>query len=175
MLREFNLLVTTTRGNEAAVCSEIWYLLGEIGDKESQVDKTGVSGLIAAKTSLSPLDAVERLRKILRERAYEFRYSLRIIPIQRVVQTDLDEIKGVVAQLSKNIGEHESFRVTVEKRFSRLSGKDIIDVAAENVDRKVDLSNPDKIILIEVVGGRTGVSVIKPSRIVSVVKEKIDP
>ncbi|MDH5495036.1 MAG: RNA methyltransferase, partial [Candidatus Bathyarchaeota archaeon] len=80
MLRDFNLLVTTTRGNEADVCSEIWYLLGETGDSAAKVDKTGVSGLIAAKTSLQPLEAIEKLRNILKERPYEFRYTLRIIP-----------------------------------------------------------------------------------------------
>ena len=56
MLRDFNLLVSTTRGNEADVCSEIWYLLSEIGDSSIKVDKTGVSGLIVAKSSFSPFD-----------------------------------------------------------------------------------------------------------------------
>ena len=32
VLKDFNLLVTTARGNEEDACSEIWYLLGEIGD-----------------------------------------------------------------------------------------------------------------------------------------------
>ena len=174
MLRDFNLLVTTTRGHEADACSEIWYLLGEIGDNAAKVDKTGVSGLIAAKTSFSPLDSIKKFRDMLKERPYEFRYSLRIIPIQKVTRTDLSEIEHIVTQLSKDIREDESFRVTVEKRFSHLLSKDIIEVAAANVERKVNLTNPDKIILIEVVGGLTGISVIKPSDIISIVKEKFE-
>jgi len=51
MLRDFNLLATTLRGNERDACSELWYLLGEIGDSAPNVEKTGVSGLIAAKTA----------------------------------------------------------------------------------------------------------------------------
>jgi len=51
LLRDFNLLVTTARGNEENACSEVWYLLGEIGDRAAVVDKTGVMGLIAAKTA----------------------------------------------------------------------------------------------------------------------------
>jgi len=174
MLRDFNLLITTTRGNEADACSEIWYLLGEIGDDAAKVDKTGVSGLVAAKTSLSPLDAIEKFRDMLKERPYEFRYSLRIIPILRVTRTDLSEIKCIVTQLSREIRENESFRVTVEKRFSHLSRRNIIEVAAANIERKVDLTNPDKIVLIEVVGGFTGISVIKPFDIISIVKEKFE-
>lgn len=174
MLRDFNLLITTTRGNEADVCSEIWYLLGETGDNAAKVDKTGVSGLIAAKTSFSPLETIEKLRNILKERPYEFRYSLRIIPIQKVTRTDLGEIEHIVTQLAAEIKENETFRITIEKRFTNMSSKDIIETAAANIERKVDLINPDKIVLVEVVGGFTGVSVLKPSDIISIMKEKFE-
>ena len=173
MLREFNLLITTTRGNEAEVCSEIWYLLGEIGDNSIYVDKTGISGLIVAKTTFQPHEAIRKLRKLLEERPYEFRYSLRIIPIQEVVQTDLDEITEKAAQLAVEIEENNSFRITVEKRHSDISRIDIIEVVAKDIHRKVNLKNPQKIILIEVVGGLTGISVISPKDIISTTKERL--
>ncbi|MCK4435551.1 THUMP domain-containing protein [Candidatus Bathyarchaeota archaeon] len=172
MLREFNLLITTTRGSEAEVCSEIWYLLGEIGDNSIYVDKTGISGLIVAKTTFQPHEAIRKLRKLLEERPYEFRYSLRIIPIQEVVQTDLDEITEKAAQLAVEIEENNSFRITVEKRHSDISRIDIIEAVAKDIHRKVDLKNPQKIILIEVVGGLTGISVINPKSIISTSKER---
>ena len=173
MLRDFNLLATTSRGNEGDACSELWYLLGEIGDSAPTVDKTGVAGLIVAKTAFIPFEVVQKLRKILRERPYEFRYTLRIIPIDQVVRTDLGEIQRVATELSSKIGENETFRVTVEKRFTEMSSRDIIEAVAANIERKVDLSKPDKIMLIEVVGGLTGISVIKPEDILSVMKEKM--
>jgi len=173
MLRDFNLLATTSRGNEGDACSELWYLLGEIGDSAPTVDKTGVAGLIVAKTAFIPFEVVEKLRKILRERPYEFRYTLRIIPIDQVVRTDLGEIQRVATELSSKIGENETFRVTVEKRFTEMSSRDIIEAVAANIERKVDLSKPGKIMLIEVVGGLTGMSVIKPEEILSVMKEKM--
>ena len=172
MLREFNLLITTTRGSEAEVCSEIWYLLGEIGDNSIHVDKTGISGLIVAKTTFQPHEAIRKLRKLLEERPYEFRYSLRIIPIQEVVQTDLDEITERATQLAVEIEENNSFRITVEKRHSDISRIDIIEAVAKDIHRKVDLKNPQKIILIEVVGGLTGISVINPKSIISTSKER---
>jgi len=172
MLREFNLLITTTRGNEAEVCSEIWYLLGEIGDNSIHVDKTGISGLIVAKTTFQPHEAIKKLRKLLEERPYEFRYSLRIIPIQEVVQTDLDEIGEKVAQLAVEIRENDSFRITVEKRHSDISRRDLVEAVAKDIHRKVNLKNPQKIVLIEVVGGLTGISVINPKSIMSTTKER---
>ncbi|NWF86939.1 RNA methyltransferase [Candidatus Bathyarchaeota archaeon] len=173
MLRDFNLLATTSRGFEDAACSELWYLLGEIGDSAPTVDRTGVSGLIAARTVLSPFDVIEKFRKILHERPYEFRYMLRIIPIEKVVRTDLGEIQRVATELSLKIGANETFRVTVEKRFTQFATRDIIEVATANIERNVDLNNPNKILLIEVIGGLTGLSVIKPEEILAVMKEKL--
>lgn len=173
MLRDFNLLATTSRGNEDDACSELWYLLGQIGDSASTVDKTGVAGLVAAKTAFNPFEVIEKFRKILRERPYEFRYTLRLIPIEKVVRTDLGEIQRVATELSSKIGENETFRVTVEKRFTETSTRDIIEAAAANIERKVDLNKPDKILLIEVIGGLTGISVIKPDDILYVMKEKV--
>jgi len=173
MLRDFNLLATTSRGNEDDACSELWYLLGEIGDSAPTVNKTGVAGLIAAKTAFNPFDVIEKLRKILRERPYEFRYTLRMIPVEKVVRTDLGEIQRAATELSSKIGKGETFRVTVEKRFTETPTRDIIEAAAQNIEREVDLNNPDKILLIEVIGGLTGVSVIKPDEILAVMKEKV--
>jgi len=173
MFRDFNLLSTTSRGNERQACSELRYLLGEIGDSDPAIDKTGISGLVAAKTVLNPFDVIGKFRKILQERPYEFRYLLRVIPIERVVRTDLAEIREAVMQLVSRIEENETFRVTVEKRFTPTPTRDIIEAAAANIKRKVDLSNPSKIILVEVVGGLTGVSLAKPDEILSVIKEKL--
>ncbi|RLI41072.1 RNA methyltransferase [Candidatus Bathyarchaeota archaeon] len=173
MLRDFNLLATTSRGNEGNACSELWYLLGEVGDSAATVDKTGVAGLIAAKTAFNPFEIIGKLRKILHERPYEFRYTLRVIPIEKVVRTDLGVIQRVATELASKIGENETFRVTVEKRFTQLSTKDIVEATAANIERNVDLNKPDKILLVEVIGGFTGMSVIKPEDILSVMKEKI--
>jgi tRNA acetyltransferase TAN1 len=153
---------------------ELSYLLKEeLGDPEPMVGKTGVRGLVAAKTALNPCEVIQKFRVILQEHPYKFRYALRIIPIERVVPTDLDEIKQAASELAANIGENETFRVTVEKRFTSLHSKDLIDAAVTDIERKADLKNPDKILLIEVVGGLTGMALIKPDDVLAVVKEKM--
>ncbi|MEM1515606.1 MAG: THUMP domain-containing protein [Candidatus Bathyarchaeia archaeon] len=172
VMDDFNLLISTSKGNENNACSEIWFLLGELGDKEALVDKTEVAGLVVAKTKLDPFKVIEGLRKILKERPWEFRYVLKVIPIEVVVRTRIEEIKRAAASLYYKISENETFRVTVEKRHIEISSKEIIEAAVENLNRKVDLNNPDKIILIEVLGRLTGISVIRPTDILSVVKEK---
>jgi tRNA acetyltransferase TAN1 len=173
MLKDFNLLITTARGNEENVCSEIWYLLGELGDSAVVIDKTGITGLVAAKTFLNPFEVIEKLRVLLKERPYEFRYTLRVIPIEKVVRTIIEDIEKTSAELSSKIKEKETFRVSVEKRFSELPTEQIVEVVAANIERKVSLEKSDKIVLIEVVGKFTGMSIIKPLDIFSVSKERI--
>ena len=174
MISDLNLLATTSRGNERPMCNELLYLLKEeLGDAQAQTSKTKIRGLIVAKTTLDPYVTIEKLRAILKERPYEFRYALRILPIERVVPTDLGEIKRVTAELAARIGENETYRVTVEKRFTAIHSKDLIEAAASDIKRKADLKNPDRILLIEVLGALTGLSLLKPNDILSVVKEKM--
>jgi tRNA acetyltransferase TAN1 len=174
MISDFTLLATTARGNERAMVNEILYLLkDELCDAQAQAVKTKIRGLIVAKTLLDPIEVIEKFRVILTERPYTFRYAIRIVPIQRVVPTDLAEIKKVAEELAAKIDENQTFRVTVEKRFTVLHSKDIIQAAAGDIKRKVDLHNPDLILQVEVLGIQTGISLIKSTDILAVVKEKL--
>jgi tRNA acetyltransferase TAN1 len=174
MINDFNLLATTARGNERAMINEILYLLKEeLKDAEAQASKTKIRGLIVAKTLLDPVEVIEKLRSILAERPYEFRYALRIVPIQTVVASDLEEIKSATNEFATKIDEKQSFRVTIEKRFTELHSKDLIEAAAGDIKRKVALKNPDLILQIEVIGALTGISLLKPTDILAVVKEKL--
>jgi tRNA acetyltransferase TAN1 len=174
MIDGFNLIATTSRGNERPMCNELLYLLkDELGDVEARVAKTKIRGLIVGKTTLDPFEVIEKFRVVLKERPYEFRYALRILPIEKVVPTNLEEIKRASSELATKIGETESFRVTIEKRYTDLHTKDLIETAAEDVKQEVNLKDPDKILLIEVLGALTGLSVLKSTDILAVLKEKL--
>lgn len=174
MLSDFNLLATTARGNERQMIYEILYLLKEaLGDQSAEAGKTGVRGLIVAKTALNPCEVIVKFKEIVHERPYEFRYSLRIMPIEKVVETNLEALKLATAELAMGIGENESFRVTVEKRFTTLHAQEIIEAVATQIQNRVDLDNPDRVLLVEVVGKYTGLSLVKTELILSVPKEKM--
>ncbi len=172
MLKDFNLVVSTSRGNERNTCSEMWYLLGEVGDRGSTVEPTPAIGLVVAKTKLEPIKAVHDLRGLLKERPWEFKYTLRLVPIQSVSEANLDAIQSSVLSLAQKIMDNETFRITVEKRHTCLSSKTIIDTIAKKVDRKVNLENPDKIIMIDVIGNLAGTALVKPDDVLSVEREK---
>ena len=171
-LESFNLLVSSARGDEHDANSELRYLLGELGDRHASTNYTPVSGLTVARTKLDPVLLISRLRTILKIRPWEFRYVLKVKPVTRVVPCTLEEITGAVVQQASMVKEGETFRVSLEKRQNHISSKDVIDSVASKVPRKVDLQNPSKLILIEIISQVAGVSVISPSSILGVEREK---
>ncbi|MFQ5871377.1 MAG: THUMP domain-containing protein [Candidatus Geothermarchaeales archaeon] len=174
----FNLIATSGRDVEFDAKLELQLLLSEVGDDSAKVWESGVSGLILANTRLEPREATRRLRDLLSERPFDFKLLRRIIPVEVWMETNLKKIEEACAKLSESIKTTETFRVTVEKRRSRLRSRELIEAAARHVDARVDLEKPDRIILIQVVGGETGVSLLGSEReILNVDKallEKID-
>ena len=168
----FNMLATTYRHMETEAREEISFLLGEFGGKESEISYAGVSGLLVCKTNLDPLEVIHKIRNIVENEPWKVRYVLRLIPIDIVVNTDLADIKNAVENLATRIRQDETFRVTVEKRRSNIRSNEIIEAIASAIDRKVSLEKYDWMVLVEVVGKETGVSVIKPDSIFSAVKVK---
>jgi tRNA acetyltransferase TAN1 len=167
-----DLLATSDIWSASAACSELWMLLRTAGDETPSVTRTRVKGLIAAETSLEPLEAIRRIRGELREKPESFKNLLRIIPIEATVPTEIDEIVETAQGLAEKIPVDESFRVTLEKRRTKLRSRGVIDAVAEKIDRKVDLEEPDWVILVEIVGKRTGIAVVPRDGILSVQKER---
>ena len=172
MLNDFNLVISTSRGNERNACSEMWYLLGEVGDRGSSIETTSVIGLVVAKTKLDPIKAIRDLRTLLRERPWEFKYTLKLVPVQRVVEAQLREIEEAAINVASGIEQKQKFRITVQKRHTDLKSKDIIDSVAKRIDRPVDLESPDKILMIEIIGQLAGLALITGEDVLSVEREK---
>jgi tRNA acetyltransferase TAN1 len=100
------------------------------------------------------------------------RYCLRIIPIQIVTDTDVDKIKQNIIKFKDCIQKNDSFRITVEKRNSAISTKEIITEIAKALPNKVSLEKPTWTILIEVLGEKTGISILKNDGLFSLEKSK---
>jgi len=172
LLNDFNLMISTSRGNEKNTCSEMWYLLGEVGDRGSNIETTSVIGLVLAKSKLNPIKAIHDLRTLFKERPWEFKYTLKVTPIQQVVPATPPDIENAAVSVAKAITANEKFRITIEKRHTPLSSKPLIDSVAKKIDRAVNLEAPDKILLIEIIGDLAGLALISNGDILSVEREK---
>ncbi|MCS7132421.1 MAG: THUMP domain-containing protein [Nitrososphaeria archaeon] len=169
-MKKFNLIATTPRGQENLAAIELEDLLKSLGDESPKVSLTSVAGLLTANTRIDPFKVINDVRKIIEEEPWRIVNLRRLIPIEEVVESTIEEISRAVQRLSSKIPEDATFRITIEKRHTSLSSSEIIEAAAKNVNRKVNLKNPDWVILIEVVGALTGISVIKPDQVLSISK-----
>src|SRR3989304_6513469 len=150
----------------------MYIILTEFGDSRAKITRTGVSGVLLVETELLHQDVIEFLKKMMEFEPFRIRSMLRLIPVEKVVDLDLEMIKDEVKPLMEKIGPEESFRITIEKRHSELSRGELIEVIASTTNRKVNLDNPDWVVLVEVIRDTVGLSVVRPSQIVSVVKVK---
>ncbi len=161
-LQEFNILVGCPRERERAAISEVRYFIGDLlGDENIQVHRTHIIGLITCKTSLDPFDVIASLKEMALENPYQFRFAIRFTPLERCVNSDIDEIVNAVKELLHKIGENETYRVTVRRRHTSLENMEIVSAIASIVERGVDLDNPDKTVWVEVVGELTGISILE--------------
>ena len=167
-----NLIVTCARHLEGDTEDELIDILDKLGDSDVKISVSSMSGIITAQTKLDPIEVVKKMREMLLDEPWSIRYCLRVIPIQKVVETNIEEIEKIISNISNQIEEKETYRILIEKRNSDISSKEIITKIANGIKNKVSLDFPDKIILIEILGGMTGISILKEVDILSIEKAK---
>jgi len=167
-----NLIVTCARHLEGETEDELIDILDELGDSDVKIVVSSMSGIITVQTKLDPIEVVRKMKEMVLDEPWSIRYCLRIIPIQKIVETNIDEIEKMISSMSEQIEEKESYRILIEKRNSDISSKEMITKIANGIKNKVSLDFPDKLILIEILGIVTGISIIKKSDILSLEKTK---
>ena len=167
-----NLIVTCARHLEPEAEQELKNFLEEVGDSEPTITITKMSGILTANTILNPVEIIKKLRERIIDEPWSIRYCLRIIPIQNTTETNVDSIGKQVSDMKDLISDGESYRISIEKRNSDISSQELIAHIAKNIKNKVSLEFPDKVILIEILGKRAGVAIVRRTDILSVEKTK---
>ena len=170
-MKQVNLIVTCGRLTEFNALRELESIFYLLGDDNARFRRSMVRGVLLGYIHIDPHLVIKKIRKLIVERPWDFRFTKRYIPIDIVVKTSLENMKNAVTKFIDRVPKNNSFRITVEKRYTGLHTKEVIDAVAPLIDRKVSLKNPNYIVLIEIIGDFTGISVVKPEEILSVEKE----
>ena len=174
-MNSFNIILSTNLNYRKNAETEIWFLLSMLGDQNPLIMNSSIDGIMLVNTFLNPIYVIHKLRKMLKKDRNLMNFIMKLVPIERVVETSLDLINLAVKdtlKLKKKITRKGSFAVQIQKRSSDLSNKEIIDYITEGMNFKVNLKNPRWIIRIEIIGNVTGVSILEENDILYVVKEK---
>jgi tRNA acetyltransferase TAN1 len=167
-----NLIITCARHLEPETEEELRGILEKFGDSDTKVSITEMSGILTAETKLEPIEVVRKIKEMLLDEPWSVRYCLRIIPIQKIIETKIEEIEKTVEEMSEQISDGETYRISIEKRNSELTSQEIISKIANKIKNKVSLEFPDKVVLIEILGNKTGISILKKTDVLSVEKTK---
>jgi len=167
-----NIIITSARSLESETKNEIKKILGDLGDQEPEILNVGMRGILMVGTTIEPSKIIDWVRNKIVEEPWLIRYCLRIIPIQSITETNIDKIKQNIIKLKDSIQKDDSYRITVEKRNTSLSTNEIITEIAKIFPNKVSLNKPDLIVLIEILGDKTGISILKDSELFSLDKSK---
>ena len=141
------------------------------GIRKLTIDRSAYDGVIEVDVE-NPKALMSFITEFVRSEPFKVRYIMRIIPVDRVVDTKVEGIVKAVKELSPAIGPGETFRITIEARDSPYNDRELIDAIADAVDRKVDLDSPDRVVLLQIFGEYAGISVISPHDIISIQKLK---
>ena len=167
-----NLIITCARSLESETKNEISKILDELGDQEPEILNVGMRGILMVNTIIEPSKIIDYVKNKMIEEPWLIRYCLRIIPIQMITETEIDKIKQNVIELKDTIQKNDSYRITIEKRNTSISSNEIITEIAKIFPNKVSLNQPDWIILIEILGSKTGISILKDDELFSLDKSK---
>jgi len=167
-----NLIITCARSLESETKNEIKKILDELGDQEPKILNVGMRGILMVKTVIEPSKIIDYVKNKMIEEPWLIRYCLRIIPIQIITETEIDKIKQNVIKLKDTIQKNDSYRITIEKRNTDISSTEIITEIANIFPNKVSLNQPDWIVLIEILGNDTGISILKDDELFSLDKAK---
>ena len=167
-----NLLVTCARNLETETKNEIEKILGEIGDQEPEILNVGMRGILMVNTNIESSKIITWVKDKVVEEPWFIRYCLRMIPIQTITETEMSKITENVTELKNVIKQNDSYRITIEKRNTDMSSTEIITEIAKIFPNEVSLNQPDWVILIEMLGDKTGISILKDSEMFSLDKAK---
>ncbi|MFX1315664.1 MAG: THUMP domain-containing protein [Promethearchaeota archaeon] len=167
-MKNFNLLVSTSRYNEVNAKAELWFTLLLCGDDYPILSRLNFPGLIAGLTNLNVRNVISNMKQILKKDSNFFQFILKIIPIDFVCETSVQVINQIVQMHYKDyIFNKDSFRIILKRRKSeQIERVNFINKLAKKIPNKVDLEKPDKIVRIEILGNITGISFLTKEEII---------
>ncbi len=162
---EANLLVTYEPAHKGSAEQEAKALLEESGAK-AEFLKSDTEGLFLVHTS-GPKAVVKKLREICEESPEKFANTYRWVPIEKWTASDVSKMASVIKELVPKIGKNEKWKMELAKRHYD-AGKDLIIKLTEPIDRpNVDLKNPEKIVQVEIIGKKAGISLLRPDEVLN--------
>ena len=168
-----SFLISSQRSFERDALSEAYYVISDVLGYELKLMKSRVPGLSLLRLTEDnndPLEIMTSIKEYIDDKG-PLIACLKIVPLQTLIKTNLSEIViHAVEKAKSSIQSSNSWRLTVNKRQTKLGTFEVIEAIADHIDwGKVNLTKPDFEIRIEIIRDLTGISVFPPGSEISMV------
>lgn len=156
-----NLLVTYEPAHVGSAKEEVDKLLKAV-KQSCKYLKSEVDGLFKLRAK-NARKIVKELNKLCRKKPDMFLKTYHWSPIDKWTKATINDMQREIKKFVKLIKKNEKWRMELNKRhFDKMHSTELILKLTEVVDRpKVDLENPQKIIKVEIIGNKAGLSLLK--------------
>lgn len=167
-----NLLVSYDPCHVGSAKEEMENILKEM-KKDFKSIKSDIDGLFKLKVK-EPKKLVKEISKIAKKDMSKFEKTFHWTPIDKWCKSGVKDMQAVIKKLVKDIKKTDKWKLDLSKRkYDKEGTTELILRLTEIVDRpKVDLKNPDKIIKVEIIGNKAGLSLLGADELFSAAKLK---
>jgi tRNA(Ser,Leu) C12 N-acetylase TAN1 len=170
MVKEANLLVAFDPNHKETALNNIKKLLDGLKEK---------SDVIKAEEGIAEF-LVEDAKKIVRalsiifsKEADKFLYISRWIPIDKWCKSTAEDLQKHVKEIAKGIKKEDRWKMELRARHTKEKpneSKLILKLTEVINSPKVDLQRPDKIVRVEIIGNKAGLSLLDKKEILNTAK-----
>ncbi|MEM7819621.1 MAG: THUMP domain-containing protein [Candidatus Aenigmatarchaeota archaeon] len=166
-----NLLVTFDPNHIGKASEEVKALLEDIGDFEFL--DSNVDGVFLLKTKKDSKKIVKELKEICKENPKKFEYTFHWVPIERWCKSTIEDMIDVMKDIDNRMDPNKSWKMDLNKRNFKEDTMSLIIKLTDHINKpKVDLKNPQQIVKVEILGDKTGISLLDADELLDIPKIK---
>ncbi len=171
------ILVGCNTAKERDGMSELWHVLIKYCNIDPiEAFELPIRGLYLIAITENPKEIVAAIGSVAKEKKFDFQISRKFIPINEMIEGSLDYLAERITPYLEKIPKKAQWRITINRRHTKLKKADIIEKIAllpQAPKGKVNLSNPDWEIIIEVFGRWIGFSVCPANSVFKIAETEV--
>lgn len=170
-MKRGNILVTFHQNAKVLAEEETRRNLKDVGASVEWLQESEVEGVFETLVIGDARKTVADIRALCLDHPELFQQTHHWVPIDRWVSCEEAEMVNAARELGKGINDTERWMMHLHKRHMQAHTTDLLMLLTEPIEvGVVDLENPDKIVVVEILGDRVGMALVQSEELLDVNK-----
>lgn len=170
-MKEVNFLVTYDPAHTGGAKKEVESVLKEVG-ADFEMLESNIQGLLQLHVE-QPKVIVKKLIALCKSNPEKFKLTFHYVPVDEWVESSIEKMQEITKKIGEKIKDEEKWKMNLNKRQYGGDSRELIIKLTDPIEKpNVDLNNPDKIIQVEIIGERAGISLLDKDELLEVSKLK---